>query len=65
MATKELLFAINSFVLDAGPAAALLVLAVMWFVRNRRCREEEKGLRERIEKYKEQGREAGGDRKSL
>lgn len=52
--------AFNQIFLDAGPAAALLVLFILWMVRNRRCRREEKELRERIGQYQAQGQETEG-----
>lgn len=56
----DMIHAFNELFLDFAPAAALIGLAVSWFFRNRRCRETERELRERIDFYRKQ--ETGEER---
>ena len=53
--------ALNALVLDLGPVVALAALAVSWYFRNRRYRQEEQELRGRIGEYAEEwaGENAG------
>ena len=59
--TAEFFSALNTWILDIGPFVALAVLAVVWFLKGRKYREEEKELRGRIDSYKTQysARESG------
>ena len=50
----DMIHAFNELFLDFAPAAALIGLAVSRFFRNRRCRETERELRERIDFYRKQ-----------
>ncbi len=50
----EMFSAFSSLFLDIAPFAALIALAVSWVRRRKRCREEERELRERIDFYHSQ-----------